>query len=123
MATALASVVRQLIAFYLDMIPRVMMLRHGGAFDPMKEFQGDPEAPPLRAIHAITEYLESERRAGRIEFRDPEPAARMLMGAAMNHAFFRTSGIPGHDRMEEEEYAEGVVQTLLDGIRVSGRAS
>ena len=81
--------------------------------------QPGADRPPFESA----ERCLREGRAGRIEFRDPEPAARMLMGAAMNHAFFRTSGIPGHDRMEEKEYAEGVVQTLLEGIRVSGRAS
>jgi AcrR family transcriptional regulator len=116
----LASVVRQLIAFYIEMLPRAMMLRHVGAFDPMKEFQGDPDAPPLRVIHAITSYLSAEAQRGRIHLRDPEPAARMLMGAAMNHAFFGVSGIPGHDRLDEKQYANEVVQTLLEGIRSPG---
>ena len=122
-AETLATVIRQLIAFYVDMIPRVMMLRHGGAFDPMKEFKGNPEAPPLRILIALTSYLQAEKQAGRIQLSDPEPAARMLTGAAMNHAFFRAGGIPGHDRLDDAQYAEEVVQVLLDGISVQGGSS
>ncbi len=122
-AETLAAVVRQLIAFYVGMIPRVMMLRHGGAFDPMKEFKGDPEAPPLRVLHALTSYLQAEKQAGRIQLSDPEPAARMLTGAAMNHAFFRAGGIPGHDRLDESQYAHEIVQILFDGIRAPEESS
>jgi AcrR family transcriptional regulator len=119
----LNTLIRKLVRFYKVMIPRAMMLRQIHAFDPMKEFMDNPESPPLRGLHAISRYLASERDAHRIRLRDPEPVARMVMGAAMNLASFSWMQIPGHDRLDDAQYAEEVVQILLDGISLQGGSS
>lgn len=105
---------REGIAFFEEVMPRMMLLWAPGA-------NGKLRAPivagPTRVLEALTSYFAAERDKGRVSCEDPEVAARMFLAAIANYVFFKTMGVSlGGAQLDPEGYAGQVARTLVRGI-------
>lgn len=72
---------------------------------------------PHKPVEALAGYLRSEREAGRIRpGADPEAAAALLLGACNQRAILLSIGGGAEAAQPLEDFAAGVVRTLLAGI-------
>ena len=105
----------ELVEFFTDMIPKISMLMSCGAAEP-DMFEGDADAPPIRAIRALRDFFAAHQRAGRLQNFDPEIAARMFLGSIFHFCFAEVSGINRFAAMPEKSFIRGAVDTILRGI-------
>ncbi|MGM0556620.1 MAG: TetR/AcrR family transcriptional regulator [Myxococcota bacterium] len=103
-----------MIEFFSDMIPKMSMLMSCGASGPQM-FEGNADAPPIRAIRTLTRFFAAHQRAGRLKNFDPEIAARMFLGSIFHFCFSECVGINQFAPMPERSYVRGVVDTILRG--------
>jgi AcrR family transcriptional regulator len=76
---------------------------------------------PEKANEALAAYLEGERDLGRVrEDADPEAAAAMLLGACFQRAFFKSFSGEGAASVQDGDFVEGIVQTLMRSLSPSG---
>jgi hypothetical protein len=72
-------------------------------------------------VHYVGEYLRGEQAGGRLSASASVGAAAFaLVGACMHHAFLGTFSDLGSVDYQEEGFgslADGIVATVLDGIR------
>lgn len=115
----LADIVRQAVLFYEQSVPIAASLyaeprlkdRHYRA---MADMGMGPHVP----VTALTDYLRTERAAGRIRAgADPEAAANLLLGACSQRAFLADfTRTTGQEPPPVDEFAATLVRTVLDGI-------
>ncbi|OEU85215.1 TetR family transcriptional regulator [Streptomyces abyssalis] len=75
---------------------------------------------PHKPAESLAAYLHGERDAGRIRpDADPEAAAALLMGACSQRAILLSIGGGADTAQPVEEFAVGIVRTLLAGIAPS----
>lgn len=106
----------ELIAFFEEVIPKMMMVMcsHGG----FSKVLFGQDAPPLRAIKALGLYLEKEQRQGRLGPCDTQILARMLISSCHHYAFMEQSGIQQYLPMPREQYVQGVLDNLFGSLEV-----
>jgi AcrR family transcriptional regulator len=120
----LADVGVRLIAFFQEILPRMMRLWAHTEEEPMKLLKNEgPDAPPLRLMRAMTEYLAAEQALGRLGEVEPQLMARMFIASMHNYVFLAVVSGPEAPAMSPEAYARGVVATLWRGVapRTKGR--
>lgn len=112
---------RNLIEISLDIIdhydtqlPRLMMIWSSRTRAPMRRQLQQP--PPLRNLKALTRYFEREIELGRVRRADPEVVARALLGALLNHAFYRLIGVHARRSISAARYVRGLIDVLWDGL-------
>jgi AcrR family transcriptional regulator len=72
---------------------------------------------PHKPVEALAGYLRAEREAGRIRAdADPEAAAALLLGACNQRAILLSIGGGAEAAQSLEDFAAGIVRTLLAGI-------
>lgn len=72
---------------------------------------------PHKPVEALAGYLRAEREAGRVRpGADPESAAALLLGACNQRAILLSIGGGADAAQPLEDFAKGVVRTLLAGI-------
>lgn len=117
LAENLATILNRKIDFYLDLMPRILVLVGCGVSAP--DLMRSMDAPPpLRSIRRITDYLAAEQDAGRLFAPNHEVLARMLIGAAHFYAFTNMTGINDRQPMPRETFVTDLVETLLRGVAV-----
>ncbi|MFB6263333.1 MAG: TetR/AcrR family transcriptional regulator [Bradymonadaceae bacterium] len=105
----------EIIEFFETILPKVnMVMCSGFGGDPIFESEG--QAPPLRSIEPLAEFVRDERRAGRLGDCDPEVVARTFLGAMFHFAFSELTGLNDLLTTSRGEYVEEVVDNLLRGI-------
>lgn len=111
-----------LIAFYREMMPRIMRLwAHCDADGPTPlqlMCRGEETPLPVRLMNLVTEYLEAEMNLGRLRRADPRVVARLFVSPMHNYVFFELLG-GGHHAASQpnaEAFAEGVVDSLWRGV-------
>lgn len=115
---SLRMVCEALIEFFKEMIPRMTMIMAKSGKTP-KEMFGPDEAPPLRAIKALSIYLRQEQRLGRLGDRDVEILARMIISACHHYAFIEFIGTNSAFQIEQARYIEGVLDYLFEPLVTS----
>lgn len=76
---------------------------------------------PHKPLEALAGYLRTEREAGRIRAgADPEAAAALLLGACNQRAILLSIGGGAEATQPLEDFAAGIVRTLLAGIGADG---
>jgi AcrR family transcriptional regulator len=80
----LINICLQIMEFYREMLPRLMMLRSRG--NAIAELAGK-EPKPMRDVKVITAFLESEINQDRLRPCDPQTVAHILLGSLMNYVF------------------------------------
>lgn len=78
----LVHICLQILEFYSDIFPRIMMLRSRGKALP--EMRGQ-NAKPIRDLKILISFLEFEMNQGRLRPCDPQTLAHVIMGALMNY--------------------------------------
>lgn len=78
---------------------------------------------PHKPLEALADYLRAEREVGRIRSgADPEAAAALLLGACSQRAVLASIGGGAEAAQPLEDFAAGLVRTLLAGIAAGGSA-
>jgi AcrR family transcriptional regulator len=103
-----------ILAHYDTQLPRLMMIWSSRTRAPMRRQLQKP--PPLRILKALTRYFEREIALGRVRRGDPEVVARALLGALLNHAFYRMIGVHVRRPISARRYVTGLVDVLWNGL-------
>ena len=106
----------ELIAFFEEAIPKMMMVMcsHGGF---SKELF-DQDAPPLRAIKALSLYLNKEQQQGRLGPCDAQILARMIISSCHHYAFMEQAGLQQYLPMPRHRYVQGVLDNIFGSLEV-----
>lgn len=76
----LEDIARSIDAFFQELAPAAAVLKMSGT-PPEELFRDGQVPPPIRAIRALTRWLEQVRDEGRIDLVDAESTAMSLLGA------------------------------------------
>ncbi len=113
----LLEVGTQAVAFFRKIVPLMMMQWSSGKhFGIPESFQG-PKSPPLRALKALSAFIQRQNKAGKMRAPAPEIVARMLLGSIQSYVFFEIllraqSKMP----LPVEEYLRGLINVLWTGV-------
>ncbi|MBN3894963.1 MAG: TetR/AcrR family transcriptional regulator [Nostoc sp.] len=80
----LINICLQIMEFYRQVLPQIMMLRSRG--NAMPEL-GSKEPRPMLDVKVLTAFLEREINQGRLCPCDPQTVAHILVGSVMNYVF------------------------------------
>ncbi|MEH2142228.1 TetR/AcrR family transcriptional regulator [Nostoc sp.] len=80
----LINICLQIMEFYHEVLPRIMMLRSRG--NASAEL-GGKEPKPMRDVKVLTAFLEREINQDRLRPCDPQTVAHILLGSLMNYVF------------------------------------
>ena len=80
----LIKVCLEIMEFYRQVLPRIMMLRSRG--NTLPEL-GGKEPRPMLDVKVLTAFLEREINQGRLHPCDPQTVAQILVGTLMNYIF------------------------------------
>lgn len=106
----------ELLSFFREMIPRVMMTCSQPGLSPVERFRDNPRSTPARLLSGLAHYLAEEMKLGRLRAVQPEVAARMLLGAVHNFAFFEHLGLESSEGEAAETFTRRVVEYLFHGL-------
>ncbi|HEY9648495.1 MAG TPA: TetR/AcrR family transcriptional regulator [Chroococcidiopsis sp.] len=106
----------QMIAFFREVMPRVLMLKSKGLLPPPPILMTKFESPIQRDLKLLAAYLKSEMELGRIRPCDPTILAMTLFGMSSNHALIEY--IEGESNSDEStrQFAQGFIRLLWDGL-------
>lgn len=106
----------ELIAFFEEVIPKMMMVMcsHGGF---SKELF-DQDALPVRVIKELSLYLDKEQRRGRLGSCDVQILARMLISSCHHYAFMEQAGLQQYLPMPRHHYVQGVLDNIFGSLEV-----
>jgi len=119
----LINICFQIMEFYRDVLPRLMMLRSRG--NAIAEI-GGKEPRPMRDVKVLTAFLEHEINQDRLRPCDPQTVAHILLGSLMNYVFLEqipsqfsipTAELPIGTYLNSRDHAAEVsvfVQSLVD---------
>jgi AcrR family transcriptional regulator len=112
-----------LIAFFREIMPLIMMARSNPGPDGLPLAFDQPVPPPVRAVQQLTAYFEAEMRAGRMRRHDPEITARAFAGGIVHFVFFETlqRTRPEMPPMPAESYVRGLVRLLWVGLKPAAK--
>ena len=80
----LINICLQIMEFYREVLPRIMMLRSRGN---ARAELGGKEPKPMRDVKVLTAFLEREINQDRLRPCDPQTVAHILLGSVMNYVF------------------------------------
>lgn len=111
----LVDVCLELVAFFRELIPSVMMVWARGS-NPVEAMRSSDHPPPLVILRALADYLAAEIELGRLSARDPELTARVIVGSLHNFAFLETVGVYLKAPIEDRPFCEDLIGLLWDGV-------
>jgi AcrR family transcriptional regulator len=107
----------QAVEFFRRIMPLIMMQWSSGKTYGIPEQLQGPNAPPLRALAALSAFIERESRAGRMRAPQPEIVARMLMGSIQSYVFFEILlRAEGKMPLPVDEYLRELINVLWTGV-------
>ncbi|MEH1833336.1 MAG: TetR/AcrR family transcriptional regulator [Nostoc sp.] len=124
----LINICFQIMEFYREVLPRVMMLRSLG--NPIPELEGK-EPKPMQEVKVLTAFLEHEINQGRLRPCDAKTVAHILLGSVMNYVFLEqissqvtipTIELPlnsGDSTTEVSPFVHSLVDIVWQGIAPS----
>ena len=112
----LKAIALHLIESLRDIMPRIMMMWAQPNMNPVDYFQKSDDAPPKIVLRALTSYLKAEKKMGRIQCKDPEIMARMIMGSIHNFVFFELITASHRSDEEMESFVDGMLDLLWEGV-------
>jgi AcrR family transcriptional regulator len=107
------------IAFYREIVPMTagIMSEHH-LLEEQRRYFKEKEHGPLRSIGSLSEYIRREQRLGRISNRvPPECVARLLLGAAFQHAFMLAFLGEDYEGAGSERLVKDTIRTLAEGLK------
>ncbi|AFY33197.1 TetR/AcrR family transcriptional regulator [Calothrix sp. PCC 7507] len=125
----LIQVCCQILEFYREIMPLLMMLRSRGNVLP--EIVPKSEPKPIQDLKILTGFLEYEIKLGRLRPCEPKTVAHILLGSLMNYVFLEqmlppvtmltsesvatTSGSSGLS-IDESTFIQSLVEIIWQGI-------
>jgi AcrR family transcriptional regulator len=126
----LIQVCRQILEFYREVMPILMMLRSRG--DALPETGLKSESKPIRDLTILTGFLEREIKQGRLRPCEPKTVAHILLGSLMNYVLLEpelcavtiptsesgtTTDLPSVNLFTDESYfIQNLVEIIWLGI-------
>ncbi len=113
----LRALARQVMAYFMEVQPRLMLLWTSRNIDPreMKILHG-PNSSPRRNHAALARYLEQEMSLGRIRTCDADTVAGIFLGSLWKHVIFELMGVELHAPVTRAAFARRLVETLWGGL-------
>jgi AcrR family transcriptional regulator len=105
---------QQILDFYRQVMPRMMMLRSCGKTLP--EMNSTPNSKPSRDLKALTLFLEQEIAQGRLRCNDAKTMALMLIGSLMNYVFLEQMNVIPSVITPEPMFIQQMVEMIWQGI-------
>jgi AcrR family transcriptional regulator len=105
----LMNICFQIMEFYREVLPRIMMLRSRG--DAIAQL-GGKEARPMRDVKVVTAFLEREINQERLRHCDPQTVAHLLLGTLMNYVLLEQ--MSSQISIPTAELAIATIQSLVD---------
>jgi AcrR family transcriptional regulator len=107
----------QAVTFFRRLMPFIMMQWSSGKKHGVPEQLQGPNSPPLRALKALSVFIERQIRSGQMRKTEPEIVARMLLGSIQSYVFFEIlmraqSKMP----LPVEGYLRGIINVLWTGV-------
>jgi AcrR family transcriptional regulator len=124
--TELTDICSEMLAFYLEVMPRVMMMMTPNNLPPIIQFQSPP--PPVRDSQLLAEFLERAIERGYLRSScSPSTVAHMLVGAITNYVAVQSitthqmmdtplPTIPKHQVPAPSQFIQHLIETLWKGI-------
>jgi AcrR family transcriptional regulator len=104
----------QIIDHYDTVLPSLMMIWSSRTRAPVRRQLQQPLA--LRNLKALTRYFRREIQLGRMRKCEPEVLARALLGALLNHAFYKAMGFHARRPISAQRYVASLIDTLWNGL-------
>jgi AcrR family transcriptional regulator len=104
----------QIIDHYDTLLPSLMMIWSSRTRAPIRRQLQQPAAS--RNLKALTRYFDGEIELGRMRRCEPEVVARALLGALLNHAFFKLMGVHARRPISASRYVASLIDMLWDGL-------
>jgi AcrR family transcriptional regulator len=114
----LLEVGMQAVAFFRRIMPLMMMQWSSGkTYGGLPEALQGPKSPPLRALKALSAFIQRQNKAGKMRAPQPEIVARMLLGSIQSFVFFEIL-LRAQAKMPlpVEDYLRGLINVLWTGV-------
>lgn len=116
----LTKICHQILEFYGEIMPRIMMLRSRGNLLPETEFGGQ-EPRPIRDVKILSAFLEREMQQGRLRYCDPLAVAHILLGSLMNYVLLQQ--MSSHVTWPIDETVTNTLENLPGGASHTAKES
>jgi len=118
----LQGLLRELIAFFRDAMPRMVMMMSSKGLDPLSFLRETPEpapdqgpqAGPRFVIGRLSDWAEAEMGLGRLKPLPPEVVARTISAACHQYVFFELANFP--PSVGESQFIAALASMLLSGM-------
>ncbi|BAZ27824.1 TetR family transcriptional regulator [Cylindrospermum sp. NIES-4074] len=110
----LIQICLQILEFYREIMPRMMMLRSRGNLPP--ELGSKADSKPMRDVKVLTTFIEQEIAQGRLRPSDAKTMAQILLGSLMNYVFLEMMNPAGGATTTEPSFVQNLVEILWQGI-------
>ena len=110
----LIYICQQILQFYHEVMPRLMILRSRGKTLP--EMGGNMESKPSRDVRILTAFLEREITQGRLRSGDAKTMAHILLGTLMNYVFIGQMNAQTSIPVGEPMFVQHLVEIIWQGI-------
>jgi AcrR family transcriptional regulator len=112
----LTELCREMMAFYQEVLPRVLMLmvKNNSPLPPLLP------PPPIRDTHLLTGFLEKAIAQGYIQSSSASTLAQTIVGAIVNYVITttisKTIPIALSQQLDPDAFVESLIETLWKGI-------
>ena len=115
--TQLHEIAVEIIAFFKEMMPCMMVLVSSGISNE-EVFRRYDIPPPIRGKMAMTKWFTKAMEQGRIRKTVPETLAVAFLGSVQSHVFMNhVSARHGQSVQKEDQYQNAVVELFWNGIK------
>jgi AcrR family transcriptional regulator len=119
----MAWLARGLLAFFRELIPRVMAMASTGAMANIQAHLREEGSPLRSVLDGLRQYFMVEMEAGRICKRDPMVLAQTVIGTLHNHVFLETMGISTEHQRCDDTFIDEWIAILWEGLGPDGGQS
>lgn len=113
-ADALARITQQLIEYFRQVVPQVM-LQWSSRVHPT-EIMKLEVPPPVKMLSALTAFFAREMELGRVRAGDAEVCARLVMGTAFEYVSYEVMGIGAKEPLTPTAFSRRLARTLWEGM-------
>jgi AcrR family transcriptional regulator len=113
----LTALAKHFVQIFRRIVPvATMSITQGAEPAELPSGMSGPNPAPLRAIRALSGFFAAEMEAGRMDVRDPEVFARILLGSIWHFVFMDMMLGPDFRQIPEDRFVRGLVDTLVEGV-------
>jgi AcrR family transcriptional regulator len=110
----LTEICREILAFYQEVLPRVMMMMAPGSLPPLMK----SPPPPIRDSQVLATFLARAIDLGYLRASDPQTTAHLLVGAINNYTIAQTisTALPESETIDPDRFITQLISTIWTGI-------